>query len=122
MKTHSIKIASIVALSISTSVFAGGDHGAHSSKAGEQKSMEGMQMQMKQSETMEMTQGEVKKIDPKTGKVTLKHGEIKNLQMPPMTMVFSAKEAAQLEGLNKGDNVLFAVDQNMNITHIEKKQ
>jgi Cu/Ag efflux protein CusF len=42
--------------------------------------------------------------------------------MPPMTMVFSAKEAAQLEGLNKGDNVLFAVDQNMNITHIEKKQ
>jgi Cu/Ag efflux protein CusF len=52
----------------------------------------------------------------------LKHGEIKNLQMPPMTMVFTAKEAAQLEGLTKGDNVLFAVDQNMNITHIEKKQ
>src|SRR3989338_8759339 len=115
MKNQLIKIASIFALSISTSVFAGGDHGVHSSKACEQKSMEGMQM--KQSETMEMTQGEVKKIDPKTGKVTLKHGEIKNLQMPPMTMVFSAKEAAQLEGLNKGDNVLFAVDQNMNITH-----
>ena len=112
MKTHLIKLASIVALSISTSVFAAGDHGAHAGKATEQKSVE----------TMEMTQGEVKKIDPKTGKVTLKHGEIKNLQMPPMTMVFSAKEAAQLEGLNKGDNVLFAVDQNMNITHIEKKQ
>ena len=120
MKTHLIKLASIVALSISTSVFAGGDHGSHSSKPTDPKSMEGMQM--KQSETLEMTQGEVKKIDPKTGKVTLKHGEIKNLQMPPMTMVFSAKEAAQLEGLNKGDNVLFAVDQNMNITHIEKKQ
>ncbi len=60
MKTHLIKLASIVALSISTSVFAGGDHGSHSSKAGEQKSMEGMQM--KQSETMEMTQGEVKKL------------------------------------------------------------
>jgi Cu(I)/Ag(I) efflux system periplasmic protein CusF len=119
MKNQLIKIASFVMLSISTSAFAAGDHGSHSSKPTDPKSMEGMQM--KQSETMEMTQGEVRKIDSKTGKVTLKHGEIKNLQMPPMTMVFSAKEAAHLEGLNKGDNVLFAVDQNMNITHIEKK-
>ncbi len=119
MKNQLIKIASFVMLSISTSAFAAGDHGSHSSKPTDPKSMEGMQM--KQPETMEMTQGEVRKIDSKTGKVTLKHGEIKNLQMPPMTMVFSAKEAAQLEGLNKGDNVLFAVDQNMNITHIEKK-
>ena len=51
MKTQLIKIASIFALSISTSVFAAGDHGAHAGKATEQKSVE----------TMEMTQGEVKK-------------------------------------------------------------
>jgi Cu(I)/Ag(I) efflux system protein CusF len=33
-------------------------------------------------------EGEIRKIDLKTGKVTLKHGYIPSLDMPPMTMGF----------------------------------
>lgn len=69
---------------------------------------------------MEMTEGTIRKIDPSQGKVTLKHGEIKNLQMPPMTMVFKAGPNL-LNGLQAGDEVRFMVDANMNILHIEKK-
>jgi len=56
------------------------------------------------------TDAEVRKVDLKTGKVTLKHGEIKNLDMPPMTMVFTAKDKAILEGVKAGDKVQFAAD------------
>ena len=55
----------------------------------------------------EMTDGEVRKIDKEAGKVTLKHGEIKNLDMPGMTMVFVVKDKAMLDKLNTGDKVKF---------------
>jgi Cu(I)/Ag(I) efflux system protein CusF len=59
---------------------------------------------------MEMTQGEVRKIDKTTQKITLKHGEIKNLGMPPMTMVFQLKDSAALETLSVGDPVRFSAE------------
>ena len=55
-------------------------------------------------------EGEIKKIDKAQAKVTLKHGEIKNLDMPPMTMAFKAKPAQLLDGLNEGDRVNFTAD------------
>lgn len=55
-----------------------------------------------------MAEGEVRKIDPDTGKVTLKHGPIKSLDMPPMTMVFNADKAL-LAPLKVGDKVRFKV-------------
>ncbi|MCM2345810.1 MAG: copper-binding protein [Acidovorax soli] len=58
-----------------------------------------------------MTDGEVKKVDPDTGKVTLKHGEIKNLDMPGMTMVFTVRDKGQLAKLKPGDKVQFVVIQ-----------
>jgi len=57
--------------------------------------------------TTELTDGEVRKIDLATGKITLKHGDIKNLEMPGMTMVFQAKEAAMLSSLKVGDKIRF---------------
>ena len=54
--------------------------------------------------------GEIRKVDPKTGKVTLKHGEIKNLDMPPMTMVYTVRDKALLAGLKAGDKVQFTAD------------
>lgn len=54
-----------------------------------------------------MTDGEVRKVDKDNQKITLKHGEIKNLAMPPMTMVFNVKDASVLDKLNAGDKVLF---------------
>ena len=55
-------------------------------------------------------EGEVRKIEKAQGKLTLRHGELKALDMPPMTMVFRVKDAAMLEGLNVGDRVRFDAD------------
>lgn len=55
----------------------------------------------------EFTQGEVRNIDKQTNKVTLKHGEIKNLGMPPMAMVFQARDPKLLDKFKTGDKVRF---------------
>ena len=57
-----------------------------------------------------MTTGEVKKVDKDAGKVTLKHGPIKNLDMPGMTMIFRVKDAAMLDQIKEGDKINFAAD------------
>ena len=57
--------------------------------------------------TADMTDAEVRKIDMEDGKVTLKHAEIKNLDMPGMTMVFVVKDKAMLDKLKTGDKVKF---------------
>lgn len=71
---------------------------------------------------MVMTDGEVRKVDKENNKVTLKHGEIKNLDMPGMTMVFGVKDPAMLDKLKAGDKVQFHVenvDGKFTVTQIE---
>ena len=51
--------------------------------------------------------GVIKKIDAAKGKVSIAHGEIANLKMPPMTMTFTAKDPAMLKGFKEGDKVRF---------------
>ena len=51
--------------------------------------------------------GVIKKIDVAKGKVSIAHGEIANLKMPPMTMTFTAKDPAMLKGFKEGDKVRF---------------
>jgi Cu(I)/Ag(I) efflux system periplasmic protein CusF len=58
----------------------------------------------------DMTDAEVRKVDADNGKITLKHGFIKSLDMPGMTMVFTVKDKAMLDGLAVGDKVQFAVE------------
>lgn len=58
----------------------------------------------------EMSEGEIKKIDIDAGKLTIKHGELKNLGMPGMTMVFKAKDPAMLEKVKEGDKVRFVAE------------
>jgi Cu/Ag efflux protein CusF len=58
-----------------------------------------------------MADGEVRRIDKATGKITLKHGEIKNLDMPSMTMVFQVKDPSALNSLKVGDKVKFRAEQ-----------
>jgi Cu/Ag efflux protein CusF len=55
----------------------------------------------------EMTDAEVRKVDKEGGKLTLKHAEIKNLDMPGMTMVFQVKDKTMLDKLQAGDKVKF---------------
>lgn len=59
----------------------------------------------------DMAEGEVRKLDKENKKVTLKHGVIKNLDMPGMTMVFQVKDAALLDNLKAGDKVRFKAEQ-----------
>jgi len=58
----------------------------------------------------DMSDGEVRKVDKAAGKITLKHGEIKNLDMPPMSMVFRVKDPAWLDKFQPGDKVKFQVE------------
>lgn len=59
--------------------------------------------------TLAMTDGLVKKMDPDNGKLTIKHGEIKHLDMPGMTMVFTVKDKALLAPVKVGDKIRFMV-------------
>ena len=55
----------------------------------------------------DLTDAEVRKIDLEAGKITLKHADIKSLDMPAMTMVFGVKEKAMLDKLKTGDKIKF---------------
>jgi Cu/Ag efflux protein CusF len=67
--------------------------------------------------------GEVRKIDKAQARITLKHGEIKNLDMPPMTMVFRVRNAALLDAVAVGDKIKFSaakIDGDYVVTEIKK--
>ncbi len=55
----------------------------------------------------EMTDGEVRKIDREAGKLTIKHADIKSLDMPAMTMVFQVRDKAMLDKLQVGARIQF---------------
>ena len=61
-------------------------------------------------DTANMADAEVRKVDKDAKKITLKHGEIKNLEMPAMTMVFQVKDVALLDKVKAGDKVKFKVE------------
>ncbi len=70
------------------------------------------------------TEAEVRRIDTAAGKVSLRHGEIKNLDMPPMTMVFEVRDPASLATLAVGDKVRFTADKLLGaytVLQIEKR-
>lgn len=59
----------------------------------------------------EWTKGEIRRIDAENKKVTIKHEEIKNLDMAPMSMVFNVETVEVLQGINSGDQVEFVAEQ-----------
>ena len=70
----------------------------------------------------DMADGEVRKVDKDAKKITLRHGELKQLDMPPMTMVFQVKDAALLDKVKAGDKVKFRAQNSggtMVVTDIE---
>ncbi|HMN94617.1 MAG TPA: copper-binding protein [Hydrogenophaga sp.] len=56
-------------------------------------------------------EAEIRRVDLAAGKLSLRHGEIKNLEMPPMTMVFTVQDKSSMEGLKAGDRIRFTADQ-----------
>jgi Cu/Ag efflux protein CusF len=70
----------------------------------------------------ELADGTIKKIDAAQKKLTIKHGELKDLDMPPMTMVFAAGEKIDLAKLKEGQKVKFMASRvNGRITVTEVK-
>ena len=62
------------------------------------------------AQASEMSSGEIRKVDKGASKITIKHGEIKNLDMPPMTMVFQVRDPALLDKAKAGDKVRFSAE------------
>jgi Cu/Ag efflux protein CusF len=72
-----------------------------------------------------MSEGEIRKVDKDAKKITIKHGELKNLDMPAMTMVFQVKDPAMLDKVKQGDKVSFVAEKvggQFTVTQIEVKQ
>ena len=70
----------------------------------------------------DLVDAEVRKVDKAAGKITLRHGEIPNIEMPPMTMVFQVKDRALLDKAKVGDRVRFSaetIDGQLTVTAIE---
>jgi Cu(I)/Ag(I) efflux system periplasmic protein CusF len=59
------------------------------------------------SQAAPLYEGEVRKVDKDAKKLTIKHGPLEKLDMPPMTMVFQVKDPAMLEQVKAGDRIRF---------------
>ena len=94
-----------LALSLPLMAQAGADH----SKMGMDHSKMPMAAAPNTTAAPAMTDGEIRKIDKENGKVTIKHAEIKNLDMPPMSMVFNVKDKAMLDKVQVGEKIQFVV-------------
>lgn len=55
-------------------------------------------------------EGEVRRIDKETGKITIRHGPVKEFDMGAMTMVFRVVDPAILERFKSGDRIRFELD------------
>jgi Cu(I)/Ag(I) efflux system periplasmic protein CusF len=69
--------------------------------------------------------GQVVKIDKAAGKITIKHGPLKEFGMDEaMTMVYRARDPAMLATVNAGDQIKFVADRvngQFTVTRIEKQ-
>jgi len=71
------------------------------------------------------TEGEVRKVDRNTREITIRHAELKHLDMPAMTMVFQVKDPSMLDMLKQGDKVNFVAEKSGSrfiVTRIETRQ
>jgi Cu/Ag efflux protein CusF len=72
-----------------------------------------------------ISEGEVKKVDKSAGKLTIKHSELKNLDMPAMTMVFRVRDKTILEQVRQGDHIRFVAEQidgKLTVTRLDTAQ
>lgn len=70
------------------------------------------------SASQPLTEGVVKKIDKRNGKLTISHGPLSN-GMAGMTMAFRLKNAEWLDDVQVGQKIRFAVDENMIVIRLE---
>lgn len=70
-----------------------------------------------------LADGVIRKVDKKAKKLTIKHGPIRNIDMPAMTMVFQVKDPRMVDQVKAGDNVKFQAEMlpggELTVTRIE---
>jgi Cu/Ag efflux protein CusF len=79
-------------------------------------------LQLAQAAKSELYEGQVRRVNRETGRVTLTHGPLAAFNMGPMTMAFPVKDPAMLAGIKEGDKVRFALQaqgDNLVVTRIE---
>jgi Cu(I)/Ag(I) efflux system protein CusF len=107
---HLSKLILCAALGVSGAASAQADHAHHASTPAASVAQAGM------------SEGEIRKVDKETGKLTIKHGELKNIGMGAMTMAFKVREPAMLDQVKTGDKVRFTVEKvagTLTVTAIE---
>jgi len=95
--------AAIAALAISGGAFANDAHHPPAAASAQAASA-------KTASAAPLADGEVKKIDAAQGKITVRHGPLPSLEMPPMTMVFRVKDPAMLGKVKPGDKIRFQAE------------
>jgi len=70
----------------------------------------GPAVQLAQAAQRPQVEALVRTVDKSAKKITLKHGDIPNLDMGPMTMVFQVADPALLDQVKAGDTVRFTAD------------
>ncbi|MPW18951.1 RND transporter [Paraburkholderia sp. CNPSo 3157] len=113
MKKAIVSILMGCAVVISATAYAAGDTGNMAS--GEQQGADAKDS---------MSHGEVKKVDSAAGKLTIKHGPLKNLDMEAMTMVFKVKDPAMLSQVKVGDKIDFVAEEingALTVTKLQKQ-
>jgi Cu/Ag efflux protein CusF len=102
MKKVLFSVAMGGALAFCASTYAAGDMGKMDMSGGAKQSADAKNS---------MSHGEIKKIDAAAGKLTIKHGQLENLGMEGMTMVFKAKDPAMLSQVKVGDKIDFVAEE-----------
>ncbi len=69
------------------------------------------------------TEGDIRKVDQETGKITLRHGPIEGeLEMPAMSMVFQVKDVSLLNTLKVGDKVAATISKENGVFYIQSAE
>lgn len=118
----SIKIATLIlSIAAASASIAAGIDGMNNMD--DMKGMAKPNAQASTTAASEFSEGEIRTLYKDEGQVTIKHGEIKNLHMSAMTMMFAVKEKSMLAKLQVGDKVKFkAIEKSgaLLITEIKK--
>jgi Cu(I)/Ag(I) efflux system periplasmic protein CusF len=113
-------IAAAIAMSALSTAFAQqGGHDSHHAVAPAAKDAAAA------STSTQMSEGEIRKVDKDAKKITIKHGDLKNLGMPPMTMAFQVQDPAILDQVKAGDKVNFVaakIGGKLMVTKLEPKK
>ncbi|WP_322025705.1 copper-binding protein [Burkholderia sp. BCC1977] len=101
MKKELVSIATGCALALSAAAYAAGDMAGMDMGGGTKQGV---------AAASAMSHGEIRKVDPAAGKLTIKHGPLENLGMEAMTMVFKVKDPAMLSQVKTGDKIDFVAE------------